>query len=70
MEQQFVPAADARDEDDGWLVMYVHDEAACSVACDEAACAADDASENETSDSRAARAARAVRRAPPAGRSA
>ena len=47
MEQQFVPAADARDEDDGWLVMYVHDEAACSVACDEAACAADDASENE-----------------------
>ena len=47
MEQQFVPAADARDEDDGWLVMYVHDEAACSVACDEAACAADDVSENE-----------------------
>ena len=39
MEQQFVPAMDARDEDDGWLVLYVHDEAACASACVDATCA-------------------------------
>ena len=42
MEQQFVPATNARDEDDGWLVLYVHDEAACAAACDDAACAEDE----------------------------
>ena len=69
MEQQFVPAADARDEDDGWLVMYVHDEAACSVACDEAACAADDASENENVGLKKKRAPRALCDAAATGRS-
>ena len=38
MEQQFVPATNGKDEDDGWLVLYVHDEAACAVACDETRC--------------------------------
>ena len=41
MEQQFVSREGATDEDDGWLVLYVHDEAACAVACDENACDSD-----------------------------
>jgi carotenoid cleavage dioxygenase-like enzyme len=29
MEAQFVPRAEASSEDDGWLIMYVHDETKC-----------------------------------------